>query len=269
MAAKGKKPSFWAAAVAQANLAEAGSWIGLKQLPVSTLGTVCDSDLSYGSVPAGQRTAEWLWEQTILRPALGYAVLERPHDPLKFRLLCQPGWGRASVVVHPDEAGKLVRAVAPYMRTQPVFAQRASTIYLPDGTTVPAGLLPFMQGQWTCPECTGGAPDAWYRQTYGYDARCMKPWSRDIQEIGSCYVGGPGNADSLCLPVDGGHGDGSAVQFRLEFWGDVAQAVEAYNADVRAGKPPRGYVKPPGSWMPLLAVGLGTGILATFLWNRR
>ena len=37
----------------------------------------------------------------------------------------------------------------------------------------------------------------------------------------------------------------------------------------KLGKTPRGYVKPPSSWLPMIAVGMGAGILSAILWNKR
>lgn len=237
--------------------------------------------------------AGW-WVQAFQSSVIARGNLNMPTGTRTFRIVCD---GKTAVV-HPDDAGWLVRAVEPLMqRVKPIWMQAAPTRTLPGGVTVRAGVFPWLPKQWTCPECwpqpnlTGncndactvtkifGGPSDGLRVLYGYDNRAMRPWATDVDRIPECNKGAPGGPDTLCMPVEGFcRLNVPASIYMQTFWQDVAQAVDAYNANPppRETTPQTAVVpqaepklKQNVNWLPLLAIGLGTGLLSAFVWNLR
>jgi hypothetical protein len=270
------------------------------------LGQPCKPSWTLAPIPPGTAYAVWLWEQTIQSPPIAIGSLSatdldtyQPLPPRTFRILCN----REIAVVHPDDAGWLVRKVEPYMKVvKPIWAQYSKTA---SGLAVDAGLFSWLPGSWTCPECwpkidkSGdcsectvarfGGPSADLRKLYGYDPRAMLPWAANVRNVPSCGKGGPGGPDTLCMPVDGFcQLLASAKDYVSAFWQDVAQAVQSYNSvqdGVRWYAQQTGQAKPPQSaaqvsvssvpvprrainFYPLLAAALGAGIFSVFLARR-
>lgn len=226
----------------------------LFQLANAALGQPCSPAWLLPPPPQGADPVRWLWEKTIQSPPIAFGRLKMPAPtgPRTFRILCN----REVAVVHPDDAGWLVRAVAPYMsRIRPIWAERASTVLTGassastgTGLRVPAGLFPWLPGPWTCPECwpkldlsgecsppctidkVWGGPSTSLRDLYGYDPRAMLPWATNIRSVPTCGKGGPGGPDTLCMPVDGFcWATGSAKDYVSAFWQDVGNAINVYH----------------------------------------
>lgn len=232
------------------------------------LGQPCSAKWSMSAPPAGEDQARWLWAETMRSTP----IAEGEFWPIsggvrKFRILCD----QEVAVVHPDDAGWLVRAVEPFMHTvKPIWAHGDPTTWLGD-MRVPTGVFPWLPGTWICPECwpkidmSGecssctmdsskyrGA-DANLRQRYGYDPRAMMPWASNILDVPSCGKGGPGGPDTLCMPLYGTcwNAGQTASTYTAAFWQDVGQAVAAYNRESILAQ----YFAQGGGFMGLRGVG--------------
>jgi hypothetical protein len=263
----------------------------------SILGQPCKPTWTFRDPGQGYDYMAAYWVQAFQGAVLATGALDLPTGSRTYRIICD---GHAAAI-HPDDAGWVVRAVEPWMRrVKPIWMQAATTRVLPNGARVSAGLFPWLPRQWTCPECwpkldlSGtcnddcsvtkimGSPHLGLRALYGYDNRAMRPWVTNVNAVPSCNQGAPGGPNTLCLPVEGFCRFWSAKAYLAAFWQDVAQASTAYNINRAARreqekttpKPapvstPKPQPKRDVNWLPLLAVGLGTGILGVFMWNLR
>ncbi len=267
------------------------------------LGQPCTPTWDLAPEPPGSDSVRWLWAQIAKSPIIARGVLDDPAGKRSFRIVCN----REIAVVHPDDAGWLVRAVEPYMtRVKPIWAQTSNTRTVAGGAagdlTVRAGLFPWIPQQWTCPECwpqidtsnacdprctvdkIWGGADARLRAIWGYDPRAMMPWASNVAELPACNQGGPGGPNTLCMPVDRfcwSQGV-QASTYVQAFWQDVAQAVAKYNevnkdvpppsqpaTSAIAATPAMPIPKRAPNFYPLLAFGFGVGLLSVFVWNVR
>lgn len=252
----------------------------------SILGQPCKATWTFKDPGGGDY---WVahWKQTFSSPVVARGNLRLPTGTRMFEMVCNG----AIAVIHPKDAGWVVRAVERYMTVKPIWAKASSTRTLPGGLTVPAGAFPWIPKQWTCPECYprpdgsciddctprarfGGRMDGRVA-LYGYDNRFMRPWSVDVDVIPECSGAGAGGENTLCMPVE----DACGVLVRARdyfqvFWQDVAKAITKYNENppARETTPQPAKVAMPKrdvNWLPLLAFGLGTGLLSVFLRNLR
>lgn len=257
------------------------------------LGKPCKAGWTFKDPGAGFDVMAAWWVQTAQSPVIALGNLKMPTGTRTFRIVCDG----ATAVVHPDDAGWLVRAVEPLMtRVKPIWAHASTTRTLPGGISVQAGRFPWLPKQWTCPECwpqidlSGacnpnctvqarfGGPWDGLVALYGYDNRLMRPWVSNINQVPDCNKGAPGGENTLCMPVEGACGFNRASEYIQAFWQDVAQAVGAYNANppprettpqTAVVEAPKAPIKQDVNWLPLLAFGLGTGLLGVFVWNTR
>lgn len=257
------------------------------------LGQPCTPAWAFKDPGAGFDYRAAVWTQAAASTPIARGTLKLPTGERMFRIICDG----QTAVIHPDDAGWVVRAVESRMtRVKPIWAQAATYRTLPDGSQVRAGVFPWLPQQWTCPECwplidmSGncnsqcttqlyGGPNTDLRALYGYDNRLMRPWAANANQVPQCGQGAPGGPNTLCMPVEGSCKLwANAKDYIQVFWQDVAQAIGQYNANppprettptasqpVAAVKEPRRDV----NWLPLLAFGLGTGILGAFVWNTR
>lgn len=140
-------------------------------------------------------------------------------------------------VVAPQDAGWVVRAVAPYMRPgmRPVFARASRSIQMKGGRWVTApDWANWVQTRWVCPNCipqmnndyagrqrewnnnacspqcdVSEDPNQTWTRRFGYDIRVMMPWVRDLRSESNnqtCnpLVDQPGTGlqePPVCLPI--------------------------------------------------------------------
>jgi hypothetical protein len=257
------------------------------------LGQPCKASWKFKDPGQGYDYMVAMWAQTAKSPPIATGTLLLPTGPRSFRIVCD----QTTAVIHPDDSGWVVRAVEPLMRIKPIWAQPQLNRVLPGNVNVPAGFFPWLPIQWTCPECWpqtnstacneactvtkiyGGRHEGRIA-LYGYDNRAMRPWASNIDLVPQCGKGFPGGPNSLCMPVEGFCGFNPAKDYIQAFWQDAARAVAEYNAKPAAPRettpktavattPIKPTPKRDVNWLPLLAVGLGTGLASVFLWNLR
>lgn len=204
-------------------------------------------DVNYDEAIHGSST--YAIRETMQRAATSGPVLTEQllmpdgsrHD---FSILCvnyATGWYMSKqsgprYVIAPQDAGWVVRAVAPFMRPgmRPVFARGSRAISMKGKWINAPAWANWIQTRWICPNCipqmnndyqgrqrewdnnecspqcdVSGDPSGVWTGRFGYDIRVMMPWVRDLRsesgnKVCNPLVDQPGTdakEPPVCLPI--------------------------------------------------------------------
>lgn len=139
-------------------------------------------------------------------------------------------------VIAPQDAGWVIKAVAPFMRPgmKPVFARGSRSLQIKDHWVTAPAWATWIQTRWVCPNCipqmsndyegsvrqwnnnacapecdVSQAPNNAWSSRFGYDIRIMMPWVRDLlsesgNQVCNPLTDQPGtglNEAPICLPI--------------------------------------------------------------------
>lgn len=178
------------------------------------------------------------------RPVLTEQLVTPDGRTRAFSILCvnyATGWYMSPnsgprYVIAPQDAGWVIRAVAPFMRPgmRPVFARASRSIQMKGRWITAPAWADWIQTRWVCPNCipemlndyegqqrqwnnngcspqcdVSEDPNTTWTSRFGYDIRVMAPWVRDLNsssgnQVCNPLVDQPGTGAKeppVCLPI--------------------------------------------------------------------